>query len=131
MKAERVAIVAALIGGVGWVSKMIIMAARGGPDLEYIPESIAFFAGLLGTTIAAGAVAWMLAASLPTLLRVLAAILGAILPLAIVGVFQLVAGEAMPDAGWFLDEAVFLILGVIALSFAAWRALRGGLSPSR
>lgn len=39
MDARRVAVVAGLIGGTGWLIKVLVMALHGGPDENSVPES--------------------------------------------------------------------------------------------
>jgi hypothetical protein len=115
LKAERIAWIAALVGGVGWCSKILIMLAQGGPVSDSIPENIAFFAGLFGVAIAGGAVGWLLTDRAGPLLRAGAVILGVITPLLVAGIIQAALGAALPDAGWFSEEVAFLVVGIAAI----------------
>jgi hypothetical protein len=131
VEVERIAIVAALIGGIAWISMIVVLLVRGGPDPGSLPGDLTFFAGAVAVTIAGGTAAWALTAGTRVWLRAMASVAGALLPFAIIGVLQLGASRALPDAGWFRDEAAFLVLGIAALSFYAWFARQRGLSPDR
>lgn len=125
MTATRFASIAALVGGIGWTGKILIMWGQGGPDTNSIPEAVAFFAGLLGVVAASGALGWILAGKdTVSRLRIGALVVGAIVPLLVVGAFQTALGAALPDAGWLRDEVVFLLLGVGALLFGGRTTLR-------
>jgi hypothetical protein len=118
-RARSVATWAAVIGGIGWISKILIMWAQGGPDTESIPEALAFFTGLIGISVAGAAAAWVLASDAGKYLRILAVVVGFLVPMVVVGIYQTALGALLPDAGWFRDESIFLILGIIALALGA------------
>jgi hypothetical protein len=117
MRARTVGIVAALVGGVGWMAKIVIMAFQGGPDPDSIPEAIAFFTGLVGVVVAAGAAGAHLARRASTLRRGAAAVAAIVVVAAAVA-----AGEwalnALPGDGWLQDEAMFGITGLVAVLVA-------------
>lgn len=124
MLARTVGIVAALVGGIGWMAKIVVMAVQGGPDPDSIPESIAFFTGLLGVLVAAGAAGAHLARAASTLRRAGAAIAAVVAVVLVVGIGQW-ALTALPGEGWLQEEAIFGIAGLVAV-VAALLALRPG-----
>jgi hypothetical protein len=129
---RTVAIVAGFVGGLGWIAKIIVMGLQGGPDPASVAENIAFFTGLVGVIVAAAAAAAYLTRERPLVWRVAAGI-GAVLAVAaITGVGQAALG-ALPGDGWLQEEAIFGLVGLIAV-VAALLALRGrdeGARPRR
>jgi hypothetical protein len=122
MRAWRVAVVAALVGGTGWLAKIVIMALQGGPDPDSIPEAIAFFAGLLGVLVAAAAFGVHRAQSGTTARRIVYAVGAVAVTIAVVGLGQTVLG-ALGGDGWLWEEAIFGLVGLAAVA-AAGAALR-------
>ncbi|MEX2322843.1 MAG: hypothetical protein WEA29_03625 [Acidimicrobiia bacterium] len=113
MRARTVAIVAGLVGGIGWMGKIAVMAAQGGPDEDSLVEALAFFAGLGGVVIAAAAFGAYIGRRDSVGRRVVYAV-GAVVAVAvIVGLGQ--AGlSALPGDSWVREEAVFGIAGLVA-----------------
>lgn len=125
MTALRVAVVAGLVGGVGWLAKIVIMALQGGPDLDSVPETVAFVTGLVGVLVGSAAVGAHLTRGRGWGWRILAAA-------AAVGVAVLVVGfgqellTALPGDGWLQEEAIFGIVGLLAVVAAAVALLGPG-----
>lgn len=112
--ARRIAIVAGLVGGAGWITKVLVMSAQGGPDPNSASEAIAFFVGLFGVAIATAAVGIHIEHARPAWRRVLAAIVGIVGLVLVIGLAQ-VALPALFGDGWVPEEAIFGAIGFFAI----------------
>jgi pimeloyl-ACP methyl ester carboxylesterase len=113
MRARTVAIVAGLVGGIGWMGKIVVMAVQDGPDEDSLLEALAFFAGLGGVVIAAAAVGAYLGRRASVGRRVVYAVGAVVAVVAIVGLGQ--AGlTALPGDSWVQEEAIFGIAGLVS-----------------
>lgn len=121
-RTRTIAIVAALAGGTGWMAKMFIMAAQGGPDAQSTPEAIAFFVGFAGIIVASAAAGAYMARRKPLGWRVLGAI-GAVVVVALVTAAGQAGLGSLPGDGWVKVEAMLGIVGAVFFA-AAITALR-------
>jgi hypothetical protein len=117
-RAATVGVIAGLVGGSSWIAKLVIMAFQGGPDPQSVPESIAFFAGLLGVAVAAAALGVLLTRGRPAVARLAAALGGVVCVALLIGAGQALL-TALPGDSWIQEEAVFGVLGLLALITAA------------
>jgi hypothetical protein len=113
----RAAVALALVGGLAWVAKFLIMLAQDGPESDSVPENAAFFLGLVAVALAAVTLGWHLARGRSLGLRLLAAAGGLLALAGVLGVLQL-ALTALPGDAWQQEEAVFLVLGSVAAAGA-------------
>lgn len=117
MFAKRLAIVAGMAGGIGWLAKMVVMAVQGGPDLDSPTENVTFLVGLVGVLVAAGAGGAYLTRTRPGWMRAVSAVVSVVAVLLIIGVLQS-AFTALPGDAWIQEEAVFGVMGLAALRAA-------------
>jgi hypothetical protein len=131
VRARTIAIVAGVGGGLGWLGKIAIMAAQGGPDPDSIPEALAFFVGLLGIVVAAAAVGVHLSRGRPLVWRVGAAV-GCVVAVAAVTFAGQAALGALPGDAWLREEAMLGVVGLVALvlSLAALGRSRRAAAPT-
>jgi hypothetical protein len=128
MRARTVAVVSALVGGLGWLAKMVILTAQGGADPDSVPESIAFFLGMLGVLVALAATGAHLTRGRSPGLRALAS-LGTVLAGGLAVSAVQLALAALPGDAWVQEEAVFGIAGLVAVVVAT-RTLRRAGGPT-
>lgn len=133
MRARTVAIGAGLVGGLGWMAKLVIMALQGGPDPASAPESAAFVVGLVGVLIGAAAAGTHLGRGRSVARRVLSAVAGVLAVGAVISLGQLLL-SALPGESWVQEEAIFGIVGLLAVVVATAAVVRGneeGRHPRR
>lgn len=94
---------------------MLLMAAQGRPDLDSVPETIAFLTGLIGVPVAAAAAALHLTQERPVWIRASSALAAVVAVALVIGLVQ-PALTALPGDAWIQEEAVFGLLGLVALA---------------
>ena len=118
MRSRTVAIWAGVVGGVALIAKVVVMAVQGGPEpATSVPESIAFFAGMIGLIVAAAAAGVHFTRGRTVVWRALAAIAGVAVVALALGLGQAIL-SALPGDSWWQEESIFGILGLVALASA-------------
>lgn len=120
---EWIAVALGMLGGLAWVAKFLVMVGQGGPRSGSVPENLAFFLGLIALPVAAAALGWHLTRDRRTGLRVVAAVGGLIVFAGVQGIGQLLF-TALPGDQWQQEEAIFVVLGLLAVLLAATALLR-------
>jgi len=118
MRARSVAVVAGIVGGVGWLAKMVVMWTQGGPDLDSVPETIAFLTGLVGVAVAAVATGVHLTRGRGVGARILGGIGVLVVVVLVVGGGQELL-TALPGDSWVQAEAIFGLVGLVAVVTSA------------
>lgn len=108
----KVGIYAGMIGGIGWMAKMVIMTAQGGPDSSSTSEAFAFFAGLLGVFVATAVFGAYTTRARSRTRQVLSG-LGAVVVVAVVIAVGQAGVPAVFGEGWVQEEAVLGIVGAV------------------
>lgn len=122
MRSRTIAIWAGVIGGVGLLAKMVVMAIQGRPEPDTsVPESIAFFVGVIGLAVAASGTGAYLTRRRAALWRVLTAIAAIGVGVLVLGIGQTLL-TALPGDSWWQEESIFGILGLVAIAAAAGTA---------
>jgi hypothetical protein len=124
MNPRTIASVAAVVGGVGWLLEVVLIAANGGSNTDGGLVGVMYLVGLLGLVVALAAAGYTLVETAPVWLR---AVVVVATPLLVFMVWQMIdqAIKAL-DAGdgWLGDELDILLAGVIALALGAWGLAR-------
>lgn len=111
MNPRIIASVAAVVGGLGWVTRAVLATVGAGADLA----GYAYLGGLVALVVSLAAAGYLLAEKAPVWLRAVVAI-G--VPLLVLAVWQAVQGgvrAVAPSEGWLRDEAAVLAGGVLAV----------------
>ena len=131
MTASRVALSAASATAVVWALKALAIWAAGGLGKTSL-EDVGWAAGTLLFLVSWAALGAAVAAGRATWLRIVAAVIGVVLGLAL---FMLLDGsaDALPQsAGWVREEAGLWAVALVTLAAAWWQHRRsGGVDPGR
>ncbi|MBE0430027.1 MAG: hypothetical protein IBX61_09200 [Thermoleophilia bacterium] len=123
MASRKVAIIAGIAGGLGWIVMIIVMAIQGGRE-NSIPEDIGFYVGAVGVAVASMATGVYFTRARSLLWQVIAAIGAAVAVILIIGLGQLLFTALLSEA-WLQESAIFGVVGVVALVWAVAAVLRG------
>ncbi|MGH3587961.1 MAG: hypothetical protein ACRDQ0_16760 [Pseudonocardia sp.] len=132
MTASRVASIAALVGGLGWLIKVGLIWANGGTNTDGGPVGVMFFVGMAGLVVALAASGYALVATAPIWLR---GVVTVALPVLVFMIWQLVDGvikALYTKENWLQGELNILLAAVIALGLGLWGLRRpspGGAPP--
>jgi len=120
MDPRRIASIAAVVGGVGWLVKVALIWANGGANTDGGLVGVMYLLGLLGLVLALGAAGYTLVETAPVWLR---AVVVVATPLLVFMVWQMVdqAIKALyTTENWLQGELSVLLAGVLALVLGVW-----------
>lgn len=120
MVARIIASVAAVAGGGGWVSKVVLIWANDGSTTDEGTIALAYLGGLAALAVSLAAGGYLLVEKAPIWLRLVVA---AAVPLLVLVVWQLVDDgikAVYTSEGWLRDEAAVLLGGTVALLMGLW-----------
>lgn len=120
MDPRRIASVAAVVGGVGWLVKVALIWANGGENTDTGLVAVMYFVGLLGVVVATGAAAYTLVEKAPVWLR---AVVVVATPLLVMMVWMMLdAGikAVYTTENWLQGEINILLAAAIALALGVW-----------
>jgi hypothetical protein len=130
MTSRRVASVAGVIAGVGWLAKAALIWANGGQNTGGGLMGVVFLAGLIGVVVALGAAGYALVRTAPLWLR---AVVTVAVPLLVMMVWQLLdqAIKAVyTDEGWLRGELSIILAALTAVAAGTWGLARQQQPPS-
>jgi len=122
--AARVAEITALVCGVGWVGKILLIAASGGKNSDAGLVAVGWAVGFAGLLATGAALGYLAGRQLGKAAAVLAAVAGVPIAFTVMNVADGIAKAAVSGSGWFRDELSLLVLGSVCL-LGGLLALRG------
>jgi hypothetical protein len=133
MTPSKIASVAALVGGLGWLAKVMLVWASGGTNTGSGAVGVMFLVGLAGLLVALAAGGYALVATAPIWLR---AVVSVALPLLVLMVWQLFDGVVKAlytEDNWLRGELNVLLAAVVAvvLGLLGLQRARGANAPAR
>jgi hypothetical protein len=123
MNPRIIASLAAVVGGVGWVTKGVLVGVGAGPGAEEL-ASLAYLGGLVLLVTALAAAGYRLVETAPVWLR---AVVTVAVPLLVLAVWELVRDGLQavnPAEGWLRAELPALLGGSLAVVLGLWGVRR-------
>lgn len=114
MDPRRIASVAALVGGVGWLVKVALIWANGGENLDSGPVAVFYFLGVLGLVVALAALGYTLVERAPVWLRALVTVATPVLGLMLWSLLDQAIRAVYTSDDWFREEAAVLLAAIVA-----------------
>lgn len=120
MDPRRVASTAAVVGGVGWLAKIVLIWLNGGENTATGLVGIMHFVGLAGVFVALAAAGYTLVEKAPVWLRAVVAVATPLLVLMVWALLDQAIKAMYTTEGWLRDELSILVAAVIAVALGAW-----------
>lgn len=119
MDPRRIASVAAVVGGVAWLVKVVLVWLGDG-DSGSAPVAIAEYVGWVGLFVALAAAGYTLVEKAPVWLRAVVAVATPLLVLMVWLLVDQAARAMLSGDGWLREELSTLIAAVVALVLGLW-----------
>jgi hypothetical protein len=126
--AVRVAEIAALCCGLGWVGKVLLIAGNGGEADDTGLVAVGWVVGMLGLLVTGGALGFAIGRRLGRVAAVLAAAVGVPVAFVLMNVADAAVKAVYDGDSWLRDELALLGLGAVCLvaGLLSLRARRPG-----
>jgi hypothetical protein len=130
MTSRRVASIAAVLGGLGWLVKVALIWAGGGEDADRGLVGVMFVAGLVCIVVALGAAGYTLVRTAPAWLRAVVTVAVPALVLVVWQMLDQAVKAVYTDEGWLRDELNVILAALVAVAAGVWAlTLRQAASP--
>jgi hypothetical protein len=120
MDPRRIASIAAVVGGVGWLMKVTMIWGNGGQDTDSEPVAMMYKAGFAILAVAIGAAGYTLVETAPVWLRAVVAVATPLLVLMVWMLMDQAIKSVYPGSSWLRDEVSVVIAAVVALVMGVW-----------
>jgi hypothetical protein len=120
MIARRVTLVAGLVGGLGWLTKVALIWGNGGTNTDQGVVAVFYVVGLLGLVVAFAAAGAWLTAGRPVWQRALAVVVGLVTFFLTLAALDAVLAPVAPDDHWFAEEVEIVAMGLVGLLVGLW-----------
>jgi cytochrome c biogenesis protein CcdA len=124
MTSRRVASIAAVLGGIGWLVKVALVWARGGENTSAGLVGVMFVAGLVCIVVALGAGGYTLVRTAPAWLRAVVTVAVPVLVLMVWQMLDEAVKAVYTDEGWLRDELNVVLAALVAVATGAWTLTR-------
>lgn len=120
MDPRRIASIAAVVGGVGWLAKVALIWANNGENTDSGLVGIMYGIGLVGLFVALAAAGYTLVETAPVWLRAVVAVATPLLVLMVWVLLNQAILAVYPGDSWLRDELGILVAAVIAVLMGLW-----------
>lgn len=120
MDPRRIASIAAVVGGVGWLMKVTMIWGNGGQNTDAGPVGLMYQGGFAVLAVALGAAGYTLVERAPVWLRAIVAVATPLLVLMVWMLMDEAIKSVYPGDSWVRDEVSVVIAATIALMMGVW-----------
>lgn len=120
MDPRRVASVAAVLGGLGWLTKVGLIWANDGSNTGDGLVGVMFFVGLAGLVAALAAAGYTLVETAPVWLRLVVTVATPVLVMLVWQMLDQAIKAVYTQQTWLRDEVNIVLAAVVALVLGLW-----------
>jgi hypothetical protein len=124
MDPRRIASIAAVVGGVGWLMKVLLIWGNGGVSADTGPVPLMHLIGLVMLALALAAAGYTLVERAPVWLRGVVAIATPLLVLMLWQLLDQGVKAVYPGDSWLRNEVSVLVAAAVAIAMGSWESRR-------